>query len=54
MRTIIALVTVTAGSLLGVSGPVRGQEVNSDVSIPTPQGDRDHHPGGQRTLHRIC
>ena len=37
MRTIIVLVTVAAGSFLGVSGPVRGQEVNSDVSIPLPR-----------------
>ena len=37
MRTIIALVTVTAGSLLAITGSARGQEVNSDVNIPLPR-----------------
>ncbi len=37
MRTIITLVMVTAGSLLAVTGPATGQEVNSDVSIPLPR-----------------
>ena len=37
MRTIIALVTVTAGSLLALTGPASGQEVNSDVNIPLPR-----------------
>ena len=37
MRTIIALITVTAGSLLAVTGPAHGQEVNSDVKIPLPR-----------------
>ena len=37
MRSIITLVMVTAGSLLAVTGPAGGQEVNSDVSMPPPR-----------------
>jgi hypothetical protein len=33
----ITLFLVTAGSLLAFNGPVRGQEVNSDVNIPPPR-----------------
>ena len=33
----ITLFMVTAGSLLAFTGPVRGQEVNSDVKIPPPR-----------------
>ena len=34
----ITLFLVTAGSLLAFNGPVRGQEVMSDVKIPPPRG----------------
>ena len=34
----ITLFLVTAGSLLALNGPVRGQEVMSDVKIPPPRG----------------
>ena len=37
MRTKMTWVMVTAGSLLTATGPVGGQEVNSDVSIPVPR-----------------
>ena len=37
MRTIITLFMVTSGSLFGVTAPVGGQEVNSDVKIPLPR-----------------
>ena len=37
MGTRIALVMVTAGSLLAFTEPVKGQEVNSDVKIPPPR-----------------
>ena len=33
----ITLFMVTLGSLLAFTGPVRGQEVNSDVKIPPPR-----------------
>ena len=33
----ITLFLVAAGSVLAFSGPVRGQEVNSDVNIPPPR-----------------
>ncbi len=33
----ITLVMVTAGVLLAITGPVKGQEVNSDVKIPPPR-----------------
>ena len=33
----ITLFVVTAGSLLAFTGPLRGQEVNSDVKIPLPR-----------------
>ena len=33
----ITLFMVAAGSLLAFTGPVRGQEVNSDVKIPPPR-----------------
>ena len=33
----ITLFVVTAGSLLAFTGPLRGQEVNSDVKIPPPR-----------------
>ncbi len=37
MSSRIQLFMVIAGSLLMVTGPVTGQEVNSDVNIPTPR-----------------
>ena len=37
MPTRIMLFMVTAGSLLVLTGPASGQEVNSDVNIPTPR-----------------
>ena len=38
MSTRTTLFMVTAWSLLALTGPVRGQEVNSDVKIPPPRG----------------
>ncbi len=37
MSTRVTLFMVTAGSLLALTGPVRGQEVNSDAQIPPPR-----------------
>lgn len=37
MAKTLTLFIVTAGSLLAFTGPVRGQEVNSDVNIPPPR-----------------
>ena len=37
MNAKIILVIVTTGSFLALTGPARGQEVNSDVKIPLPR-----------------